>query len=120
MQGKVGQANVEDTTLGAFSSAALTQIPGLSLNAPNDGDFVCYIGIGYTSNQNVEINIAVAVNGALVLNSGLPNRTQKKVPVSAQNIVKLDGLSSGDTVTIFADTAGDTINISLGKITLWQ
>jgi len=120
LQGKVGQANVEQTTLGVFSSAALTQIPGLSLNAPNDGDFVCYIGIGYTSNQNVEINIAVAVNGALVLNSGLPNRTQKKVPVSAQNIVKLDGLSSGDTVTIFADTDGDNINISLGKITLWQ
>ena len=120
LQGKVGQANVEDTTLGAFSSASLTEIPGLSLDAPNDGDFVCYIGIGFTSNQNVEINLAVAVNGALVLNSGLPNRTQKKVPVSVQNVVKLDGLTAGDTVTVFADTDSDTINISLGKITLWQ
>jgi len=104
--------NVDDSPLAGFDTTTPTDVPGMSANITKAGDYVFFGILNLESNQNLELEFFIALNGVTVATQLVSDEGRKKKGQSIQGTFALDNLVPGDVVTFQLDTDGDSITLT--------
>ncbi len=104
--------NVDETPLPGFDTTTPTNVPGMTATIETPGDYVFFAILNLESNQNLELEFFIALNGVTVDSQLVSDEGRKKKDQSIQGTFALDGLQSGDVVTFQLDTDGDNVTLS--------
>ena len=99
------------TTSNNFNSNIPANVPGLTFAITLDGDYVFNAIVNNNNDQNEELEMYYAVNGATILDSVVFKREQKNQDDNIQGTYDIDGLVIGDVVTVQLDTRGDNVDL---------
>jgi len=94
-----------------FNSNVPANVPGLTFVITLDGDYVFNAIVNNNNDQNEELEMYYAVNGATILDSVVFKREQKNQDDNIQGTYDIDGLVIGDVVTVQLDTRGDNVDL---------
>jgi len=104
------------STSNNFNSNTPTDIPLMTYNVPNNGNFLLYAVINVNSDQNEEFDMYYAINGVTNTNQPVTLRFQKNQDESIQGTWDIDGLTAGQTITIQANTRNDNVDLEARRM----
>lgn len=99
-----------------FNSGTPTNVPGMTYNIPNDGDYVFHTVININSDQNEGALAYFAVDGVTETDSEVGVRVQKNDDESISITYDIDGLTTGQVITVQLDTNGDNMDLNTRRM----
>ncbi len=99
-----------------FQSGTPTNVPGLTYNVPQDGDYVVHALVNINSDQNEGALLYLAVDGVTDTDSEVGVRMQKNDDESLSITYDIDGLTAGQVITVQLDTNGDNMDLNTRRM----
>jgi len=104
--------NVDETPLPGFDTTTPTDVPAMIATIEKAGDYVFFGILNLESNQNLELELFIALNGVTIDTQLVSDEGRKKKNQSIQGTFALDNLVPGDVVTFRLDTDGDNVTLT--------